>query len=198
MRPLVFTWPYALAYWVVHFWAFAPEMRITRAAGKRIQSGDSKKDSGSMRVIVAGMAIAMFVAYPLAFVPVLRFPPRWTVPAFWIGIALLIAGSLLRRHCFKTLGEYFTGDVQARADQPVIDRGAYRFVRHPSYTAGILMLTGIGITLGHWISLALLFIVSVAVYSYRIAIEERALVETIGEPYRAFMRTRKRLVPRVW
>jgi protein-S-isoprenylcysteine O-methyltransferase Ste14 len=70
-------------------------------------------------------------------------------------------------------------------------------VRHPSYTGGILMFTGIGVALANWASLAILVIVSVAVYSYRIAVEEKALLGAIGEPYAAFMRTRKRLIPYV-
>jgi protein-S-isoprenylcysteine O-methyltransferase Ste14 len=36
------------------------------------------------------------------------------------------------------------------------------------------------------------------VYSYRIAVEERAMLAAIGEPYREFMRTRKRLIPFVY
>ena len=31
---------------------------------------------------------------------------------FWAGTALLFAGSLLRRHCFRALGASFTGAVQ--------------------------------------------------------------------------------------
>jgi protein-S-isoprenylcysteine O-methyltransferase Ste14 len=70
-------------------------------------------------------------------------------------------------------------------------------VRHPSYTGGILMFAGIGVALANWASLAILIIVSVAVYSYRIAVEEKALLAAIGEPYAAFMRTRKRFIPYV-
>jgi protein-S-isoprenylcysteine O-methyltransferase Ste14 len=57
------------------------------------------------------------------------------------------------------------------------------------------MFAGIGIALENWASVAILILVSVAVYSYRVAVEERALLETIGEPYATFMRTRKRFVP---
>ena len=39
---------------------------------------------------------------------------------------------------------------------------------------------------------------SIPVYSYRIAVEERALLAAIGEPYRQFMSTRKRLIPFVY
>jgi protein-S-isoprenylcysteine O-methyltransferase Ste14 len=37
-----------------------------------------------------------------------------------------------------------------------------------------------------------------AVYAYRIAVEERALLAVVGEPYREFIRTRKRLIPFIY
>jgi protein-S-isoprenylcysteine O-methyltransferase Ste14 len=75
---------------------------------------------------------------------------------------------------------------------------AYAVVRHPSYSAGILMNLGLGLALGSWGSAAVLTLASVAVYSYRIAIEERALLAVVGEPYREYMRTRRRLIPFVY
>ncbi len=160
-------------------------------------SASGSKDSGSLRFIVLGMWLGLLISFPIAFVKALRFAPALNLPAFFIGTALLIAGSLFRRHCWRILGDNFTGDVRAREDQPVIDRGAYRWVRHPSYTGGILMFAGIGVALSNWASLAILIIVSVAVYSYRIAVEEKALLGAIGEPYAVFMRTRKRFIPYV-
>jgi protein-S-isoprenylcysteine O-methyltransferase Ste14 len=187
-------WPYALVFWIVYVWAFAPESVIVfRSAGAASES--NSKDSGSLRLILLGMWMGLFISFPIAFVNVFRFPPALNLAGFCAGTGLLIAGSLLRRHCWRILGEYFTGDVKARADQPVIDRGAYRWVRHPSYTGGIMMFAGIGIALTNWASVAILIFVSVAVYSYRVAVEERALIETIGEPYTKFMRTRKRFIP---
>jgi len=37
-----------------------------------------------------------------------------------------------------------------------------------------------------------------AVYGYRMAVEERALLAVLGEPYREFMRTRRRLIPFIY
>lgn len=79
-----------------------------------------------------------------------------------------------------------------------VTRGAYRILRHPSYTAGILLNTGVGIALGSRVSTLILALVSCIVYLYRIRVEERALAATIGEPYRQFMSGRKRLVPFVY
>ena len=111
---------------------------------------------------------------------------------------MLIGASLLRRHCFRMLGDYFTLDVRAHNEQHVIDRGAYSWVRHPGYTAGIMMYIGVGFALGNWVSLIILTTIAVFVYMKRIAFEERVLEETLGERYRMYMQGRKRLIPYVY
>jgi protein-S-isoprenylcysteine O-methyltransferase Ste14 len=194
MRPLPFVWPYALVFWAVYAWAFLPELKVVRGGYEGAKSADSK-DSGSLEVIMLGMWIALLAAYLLAFVKAWSFPRNWQVPLFVAGVVMILLGSLLRRYCWRTLGEYFTGDVRARADQPVVTSGPYRLVRHPSYTAGMVMFIGIGLALGNWLSLALLTIATIATYSYRVVVEERALVEAIGEPYLAYMKERKRFIP---
>jgi protein-S-isoprenylcysteine O-methyltransferase Ste14 len=194
MRPLPFVWPYGLVFWAVTIWAFLPERKIVRAGMEGGKEADSK-DSGSMRVLLGGMGIAFFLAYPLAFVRAWWFSPGARVLLYAVGVAMIFLGSLLRRYCWRTLGEYFTGDVRARADQPVIRTGPYRLVRHPSYTAGMMMNIGIGLALGSWVTFVLLTISTIATYMYRVRVEERALLNTIGEPYRSYMSESKRFVP---
>ena len=194
MRPLPFVWPYALVFWGAYVWSFLPEWKVVRGGVEGAKSADSK-DGGSIKVLLGGMWIALMLGFALSFVKVGSFPLSAQLPVFVVGVALMILGSTLRRWCFRTLGEYFTGDVKARADQPVIRTGPYHFVRHPSYTAGIMMFTGIGLALGSWFSFLLISIASIATYWYRVTIEERALLGTIGEPYASFMKERKRFIP---
>jgi protein-S-isoprenylcysteine O-methyltransferase Ste14 len=143
------------------------------------------------------MWIAFVAAFPLAWVPALQITGH-RLGVFLVGVALLVSGSLFRRHCWRMLGASFTGDVRASAEQEVVTRGAYAILRHPSYTAGIILNTGIGVALGSWASAIVLAGASFAVYYYRMAVEERALLAAIGEPYERFMRTRKRLIPFVY
>jgi protein-S-isoprenylcysteine O-methyltransferase Ste14 len=193
MKPLPFAWPYALLFWSVFAWAFWPEFGILR----RAQRSGNAKDAMSLQVILFGMQIATFGAFPLAWVPALQISGH-RVGVFLCGIAVFISGSLLRRHCWRMLGSSFTGDVRASAGQQIITRGAYAILRHPSYTAGIILNTGLGLALGSWGSAALLAAASFAVYAYRMAVEERALLAAIGEPYAQFMRARKRLIPFIY
>jgi protein-S-isoprenylcysteine O-methyltransferase len=197
MRPLPFVWPYWPLFWAACIWAFSPEFRIVRKAQKAVTHSDSP-DAGSLGVILLGGAIAMVVAFALAWVPSLRVPKTLNPAVFGIGLAGIVTGSLLRRHCFRLLGTSFTGDVRARPEQSIVTTGAYALVRHPSYSAGILMNTGMGLALGSWVSAAVLAIASFAVYRYRIVVEERTLLAVLGEPYRQFMRTRRRLIPFIY
>jgi len=196
MRPLPFTWPYALVFWAVYVWAFFPEWKIVQGGMKGVQDPASK-DSGSLRVLLGGMWIALFLAFPLAFVRAWSFPQRAQLPLFVAGLLFIVLGSLLRRYCFRALGEFFTGDVRAREDQPVICTGPYQWVRHPSYTAGMMMFIGIGLALGSWVSFLLLTVGSIATYGYRVAIEERILLQTLGEPYASYMKGRRRFIPHI-
>ena len=197
MAPLPFTLPYGLPFWATVLWAFWPEFRIVRQARHSQRRADSP-DAGSYRVIVVGMWIAFGLAYPLAWVHGFQFPNHLMITAFIAGLGCIVGGSFLRRHCWRMLGPSFTGDVQARPGQAIVSSGAYALLRHPSYTAGILMNVGVGLALGSWGSAALLLVCSVAVYSYRMGVEERALLRAVGDPYREFMRARKRLIPYIY
>ncbi len=88
--------------------------------------------------------------------------------------------------------------VKTSEDQPVVDRGPYRVLRHPSYTGLLLALAGGGLMLGNWVSTAGAVGVVLAALIYRLRIEERALKAAPGDRYREFAGTRARLIPYVW
>jgi protein-S-isoprenylcysteine O-methyltransferase Ste14 len=71
---------------------------------------------------------------------------------FAAGAVITWLGLLLRWWSFATLGKYFTVVVKTSNDQPLIDRGPYRVLRHPSYTGLLLAFTGFGLMIGNWVS----------------------------------------------
>jgi len=85
-----------------------------------------------------------------------------------------------------------------RSGQTVVDTGPYRFVRHPSYTAIIMSFVGIGVALENWLSLVVIIVVPTIGLIIRIRVEERALLNALGEPYREFSQSRARIIPKVW
>jgi protein-S-isoprenylcysteine O-methyltransferase Ste14 len=192
MRPLAYVWPYALMYWLAFAWCYAPEFFLNR----RAKSLSTAQDAGSFRFVMSIQVVAIAAAFSIASISrfgVLSRPRLW----FWVGVSIMIAGSWLRRHCFRMLGPSFTAVVVVRPDQAVVDRGAYRWVRHPSYTAGALMLVGMILALGNWVSVSVIITAVILAYGYRVRVEESALVATLGDPYRAYMRRTKRFIPLV-
>jgi protein-S-isoprenylcysteine O-methyltransferase Ste14 len=140
--------------------------------------------------IVGGILIALHLTW--AAVPIGRFP------LFVAGIALMVLGLALRAWSVIVLGRNFTVYVQVRDEQPVVDTGPYRLLRHPSYTALLMVCLGIGLALGNWLALVVVVVVPTVAILMRIRVEERALLAGIGDPYRRFAATRKRLIPWVW
>jgi protein-S-isoprenylcysteine O-methyltransferase Ste14 len=121
---------------------------------------------------------------------------RWLL--FGLGVALIVTGSAVRLWAITTLGRWFTYDVRVTEGQPVVETGPYRWVRHPSYTGVLLVVFGLGLALGNWLSLLFVLVLPTLGLVRRIRVEEAALLGTIGEPYERYAAERSRLFPGVW
>lgn len=135
------------------------------------------------------VACALAAVWTGAAIPWLR--PQVTIA----GIVVILLGTALRWWAIFTLGRYFTIDVAVRSTQSVVQSGPYRFVRHPSYTAILIMLLGVGMAQANWASLVTMLAGGLIGLLYRVRVEERALVEGLGQPYMDYMRTTRRFIP---
>lgn len=153
------------------------------------------RDGGSHQFFRFGLSLALITAGLLA-----HFQPQGTLPhhrpyLFAAGVALALAGLALRRWAIHTLGRFFTVDVATFADQRVVDAPPYRRIRHPAYSGSILSLLGTTLMLGHGLGLALVAVAIVLTFGYRVRLEERALLEALGEAYARYMQRTKRFIP---
>ena len=196
MLPLIYTTPaYTITFVGVIVITRVPE--VIRANRWRPQHDPTARqaDRGSlvvMSIVVGGGVIAACIlplVWTSATIPSLR--PQVTL----VGIGVIALGALLRWWSIFTLGRYFTFEVAVRSTQTVVQSGPYRFVRHPSYTAILIMLLGVGIVLLNWASIVVLLVTGLIGLSYRVRVEERALVEALGQPYVDYMRHTKRFIP---
>lgn len=164
---------------------------------RRLRSGAQRHDRGSRLVVIcavmSGLLLGIFVAYQ---VPATTIGTGRAV-AFWLGVLFMYGGIILRLYAVFTLGAYFTTAVATVGEQPVVSRGPYRYIRHPSYTGFLLVLVGFGLCFGNWLSPVVMVGVALIGFSYRIRVEERILQEQLGQPYQAYMGRTKRLVPYV-
>jgi len=72
-------------------------------------------------------------------------PPRWPDWVRVLGIPILLAGIAVFVWAGRTLGSSFTAYPRPRPDGVLVEQGPYRFVRHPVYGAGLLVLLGYGL-----------------------------------------------------
>lgn len=158
----------------------------------------TRVERGSLRLVYVTIAGGLIGAFLLATrVHAAAIPSgRWVL--FGVGLALMVAGIALRQWAIAVLGRFFTVNVRIHPDQQVVDRGPYRWVRHPSYTGLMATLLGIGLALGNWAALVLIVVLPTIGLVARIRVEERALLAGLGEPYRRFAATRAHLVPGIW
>jgi protein-S-isoprenylcysteine O-methyltransferase len=166
----------------------------------RFQPGDHVDDRATRTSVWADltMIVAMVGAVAVAAaVPSAAFPaaPWLTVG---LGAALVLLGIAVRQWAARTLGRHFTRGLMIRAGHRLIAAGPYRYVRHPAYAGVLVSLVGLAFTLGNWLSVTCMVIGFFLAHVPRIRAEEAVLEAGLGERYRAFARTRHRLIPGVW
>ncbi|MET0386336.1 MAG: isoprenylcysteine carboxylmethyltransferase family protein [Polyangiales bacterium] len=115
----------------------------------------------------------------------------WAVPA----LLVFGAGQALRLAAMRTLGERWTVKVITLFEEPAVERGIFRYVRHPNYLGVILEIAALPLVHGAWLTAAVFSLLNGALLYARVRAEERAL-EATGD-YAARFRDRPRFVPHV-
>jgi protein-S-isoprenylcysteine O-methyltransferase Ste14 len=196
MLPLIYTAPaYIITFVGVIVISRIPE--IISASRWRPQRDPTARqvDRGSFVVMSIVTGGGVVVACVLAAVWTAAAIP-WPRPQVTIaGIIVIVLGAAPRWWAILTLGRYFTFEVAVRSTQSVVQSGPYRFVRHPSYMAILIMLLGVGMALANWASLLAMLAGGLIGLLYRFRVEERALAAALGQPYVDYMRHTKLFIP---
>jgi len=160
----------------------------------RAVAGVARQDRGSCRLMWMLLIAGTFVAGFVRRLPIAQMPDG----TFWFGIGLMLAGMTVRAIAIATLRRFFTVQVTIQQSHELVDRGIYRFLRHPSYTGALLSFVGLGFAFGSWLSMAIILVVAAIGFGYRIRVEEAALTAHFGDRYRAYAARTKRLIPGVY
>ena len=160
---------------------------------KRLNMKETQKDQQAVVAFSGLLFVASFLAAGFDF----RFGwtrvPGWLV---WIAAAVQLGSYGLYAEVLRE-NAFLSRTVEVQAEQTVIDTGLYGIVRHPMYTATILMCLAIPLVLGSWVSFLLMLLYPVIIIR-RIHGEEAVLED--GLPgYREYKaKVRWRLIPYIW
>lgn len=160
---------------------------------KRLKSKERAKEQDLVVKLSGLMFLAGFIVAGLN----VRF--QWCVLSVWISLpaaAVFIVGYLLYAQVLRE-NEFLSRVIEIQENQRVIDTGLYAVVRHPMYSATLLMFLSMPLMLGSWISF-LIFLVYPVLIGRRI-LHEEAFLEQKLDGYRAYkQKVRYRLIPFVW
>ena len=126
------------------------EMRLSRAHIAAQGSGASKADgTGNWVLMIAAHVIWIGGTGVELHLRGVVAPP----PLFWGGGLLLLGAQALRLWCLRSLGTMWNARGVVSPTLRVVDRGPYRWLRHPNYLAVVLELLALPLMAGAWVTL---------------------------------------------
>src|SRR5216110_3322720 len=179
---------------------FASEVLLTLTRRSRSKTG-TKQDRSTLGMIWVMIALSIAAGIFVASSPFLWTAGVWMFelpagPAVAVAaVVLFAAGLILRWWAIVTLGRLFTVDVTIEKDHELVERGPFRWVRHPSYTGVLLAFVGWSLTLWNWVAMAVVLVPICVAFVRRMKVEEEALSRALGERYVEYMKRTKRLIP---
>ena len=147
-----------------------------------------------------GVVIFSFLMFVAGFVTAgLDYRFGWSKVPFAVtiisGIVLLLSYGLYARVMKENA--YLSRTVEIQNNQKIIDTGLYGIVRHPMYTATILLFLSMPLVLGSWFAL-ILFLPYPFVIAIRIKNEEKVLEAGLPGYCEYKQKVRWRIIPFVW
>lgn len=160
---------------------------------KRLSSKEKQKDQQAVVKLSGLMFIAGFILAGLGHRYGWYQLPEWVVT---VSAAILLLSYAMYMEVMRE-NAYLSRTIEVQEGQKVIDTGLYGIVRHPMYTATILLFLSMPLVLGSVYSF-LIFLVYPFIIAKRIKGEE-ALLESELEGYAEYKRKVKyRLIPFIW
>ena len=166
----------------------APELLKKRVGGRE------KERTQKAVVAVSGLAFVLsFVLCALDFRFGWTYVPQWLVT---VAAIIQLASYGLYAAVMKQ-NAYLSRTVEIQDGHKLVDTGLYGIVRHPMYTATVLMFLAMPLVLGSWIGFGIMLVYPAVIVS-RIKNEEKVLSDGL-EGYEEYkLKVRYRLLPFIW
>ena len=156
----------------------------------------AKEEQGEQKWVVAlsGLLfIAMFVVAGLNFRFGWLLMPNWTI---YVAAGIFLLGYALYAEVMRE-NVWLSRTVEVQENQQVIDTGLYGIVRHPMYSATLLLFLSMPLVLNSVWSFALMLLY-IPIIVKRIRNEEVVLERDLAGYTEYKQRVRYRLIPYIW
>ena len=160
---------------------------------KRLNAKEKQQEQNMVVKLSGLMFLVGFILAGLGF----RFG-WYTLPkGFTIGAAVVFLVAYLLYAEVLRENTYLSRTIEVQEDQKVIDTGLYGIVRHPMYSATVLLFLSMPLVLGSLYSF-LIFLAYPFIIAKRI-VHEEAFLEKELSGYREYkQKVRYRLIPYIW
>ena len=160
---------------------------------KRLNAKEKESDQKGVVAISGIMFLVGFIVAGLNY----RFD-WWTLPKFAVIAAsvVFIASYVMYAEVLRE-NTYLSRTVEIQEEQKVIDTGLYGVVRHPMYTATILMFLAIPLILGSFWAF-LIFLLYPLTIVLRIDNEEQVLENGLAGYSDYKKKVKYRIIPYIW
>lgn len=157
---------------------------------------DAKEKQATQKGVLAFSGLMFVAGFVVAGLDC-RF--GWSVMPRWVVIAaavLFLAAYGLYAEVMRE-NAYLSRTIQVQEGQKVVDTGLYGIVRHPMYTATLLLFLSMPLVLGSWYALIPMAFYPVII-TVRLLDEEKLLSKEL-DGYEAYTKKVKyRLIPFIW
>ena len=157
---------------------------------------DSKEKEKTQSIVIKLSGLMFIVGFILAG---LDFRFKWfTLPPLvsYIASGTLLLGYIMWGVVLKQ-NTYVSRTIKVEENQKVVDTGLYGVVRHPMYTASIILFLSIPLVLGSLIALGVFIFYPILIIA-RILNEEKVLENEL-QGYKEYKKKVKyRLIPFIW
>ncbi len=114
-----------------------------------------------------------------------------------VAAILCVAGVAIAIWARFSLGRNWSGSITYKEDHELVEKGPYRWVRHPIYTGMLLMVIGTAIAKGTPDALAAI-VLFFAIHVWKFRQEEALMTRHFPDAYPAYLKRTKALLPGIF
>lgn len=185
--------PVLMIVFAVHRGYYVRKHGEERNTLKKREEGLASKIAGALGMI-GFIAMLVYAINPTWLSWASLLFPLWLR---WLGVGIALLGFALLQWAQNTLGKNWSDTPRMIEEQSLITSGPYQFIRHPIYTAFLLILGSTFFISANWLIGFAWTGMTVLELASRIGFEENLMLEYFGDQYREYMKRTGRLLPRL-